>query len=234
MVTGYVELVTYRSRIGSGVSILANAERNHGRLGEKGEEDPSSQPPHSHLLTGAPSAYVGGMLISQKIIDAINEQIGMEFGASMQYEAISSHFVYEALPGLAGHFAKQAEEERDHAHRFMKFVHDAGGRVEIPGIDKPASAFAFAKDAVRISLDHELKVTAAINALMRLAVEEEDHITQNMLQWFLREQVEEVSSMDELLKIVERAGETNLLLVEQYLSGGIRRMPYSGAGESAE
>jgi ferritin len=166
------------------------------------------------------------MLVTQRIIDAINEQIGMEFGASMQYEAISAHFAYEALLGLSAHFAQQAAEERDHAHRFMKFVNDAGGRVMIPGIQQPVSTFSFAKDAVKISLDHELKVTAAINNLMKLAVEESDHITQNMLQWFLKEQVEEVSSMDELLKIVERAGETNLLLVEQYLATG--RKPYGG------
>jgi ferritin len=160
------------------------------------------------------------MLIKQPVIDAINQQIGMEFQASIQYEAISAHFAWQALPVLSAHFAKQAEEEREHAHRFMKFVIDAGGRVIIPEIHRPAHDFPFAKDAVRQALEHEYKVTYAINDLMKLAVADQDYITQNMLQWFIKEQLEEVSSMDELLKIVERAGETGLLMVEQYLATG--------------
>jgi ferritin len=172
------------------------------------------------------------MLVSKPIIDALNEQIAMEFGASMQYEAIAAHFAAEALPALSAHFARQASEERDHAHRFMKFVIDAGGRVVLSAIEQPLNQFAFAKDAIRASLDHELKVTAAINGIMKQAVKEEDHLTQHMLQWFIGEQLEEVSSMDELLKIIERAGETNLLLVEQYLSSGKRPQPHATeAGE---
>jgi len=171
------------------------------------------------------------MLVSKEIIAAINDQIAMEFGASMQYEAISAHFAAEALPALSAHFARQAEEERDHAHRFMKFVIDAGGRVVLSAIKEPTNQFAFAKDAVRASLEHELKVTAAINAIMKQAVKEEDHLTQHMLQWFIGEQLEEAASMDELLKIVERAGETNLLLVEQYLASGKRPSSREAGGE---
>jgi ferritin len=158
------------------------------------------------------------MLVSQNILDAINEQIGKEFEASLQYEAISAHFAAESLPNLSRHFAKQATEEREHAHRFMRFVIDAGGRVVIPGIAAPQCSFASAREAVRLSLDRELAVTDMINRIVDLALKENDHITNNFLQWFLKEQLEEVSSMDQLLKIVERAGEPNLLLVEQLLA----------------
>jgi ferritin len=160
------------------------------------------------------------MLVSQKIIDAINGQIGMEFAASLQYDAIGAHFDLQSLPTLARHFYKQSSEERGHAHRFMRFVLDAGARVIIPTIEAPAADFKFAKDAVKLSLEQEIKVTQAINGIYDLALKENDHITSIFLQWFIKEQMEEVSSMNDLLKTVERAGEGGLLLVEQFLAQG--------------
>ena len=157
------------------------------------------------------------MLTKQKIIDAINEQIGYEFSASMQYYAIAAHFAAEALPQLSAHFFKQAEEEKGHALRFLKYVIDAGGRVVIPAIEAPRSTFKAPTDAVKLSLDQEVKVTHQINALVELARSENDYITINFLQWFLTEQLEEVSSMDNLLKVVQR-GANNLLQVEEYLA----------------
>ena len=165
------------------------------------------------------------MLTSQKVIDAINEQIGYEFSASMQYYAIAAHFAMEALPQFAGHFFKQAEEEKGHALRFMKYVVDAGGRVIIPGIEAPQSKFKSAEKAIKLSLDQEIHVTQQINALVGLARAENDYITINFLQWFLTEQLEEVSSMDNLLKIVQRAGD-DLLQADEYLARvGLRTMP---------
>jgi bacterioferritin B len=146
------------------------------------------------------------MLTSQKVIDAINEQIGYEFSAELQYYAIAAHFAAEALPQLSQHFFRQAEEEKGHALRFIKYVVDAGGRVAIPAIDAPKSKFKTARDAVKLSLDQEIHVTQQINGLVELARKQNDYITINFLQWFLTEQLEEVSSMDNLLKIVERAG----------------------------
>jgi len=160
------------------------------------------------------------MLVSQKIIDAINGQIGMELAASLQYDAIGAYFDFHSLPRLAKHFYQQSSEERGHAHRFMKFVLDAGSRVIIPAIEAPISDFKFAKDAVKLSLDQELKVTQAINEIYNLALKENDHITSITLQWFIKEQIEEVSTMSDLLKTVERAGEGGLLLVEQFLGQG--------------
>ncbi|MGZ4967725.1 MAG: ferritin [Chthoniobacterales bacterium] len=165
------------------------------------------------------------MLTTKKIIDAINEQIGYEFSASMQYYAIAAHFATEALPQLSSHFFKQAEEEKGHALRFIKYVVDAGGRVVIPAIEAPKSNFKTPKDAVKLSLDQEVQVTKQINALVELARSKNDYITINFLQWFLTEQLEEVSSMDNLLKIVQRAGD-DLLQADEYLARvGIKTMP---------
>jgi ferritin len=164
------------------------------------------------------------MLTSKKVINAINEQIGYEFSASLQYFAIAAHFATEALPQLSQHFFQQAEEEKGHALRFIKYVVDAGGRVVIPAIDAPRSTFKTAEEAVKLSLDQEVQVTHQINALVELARSGNDYITINFLQWFLTEQLEEVSSMDNLLKIVERAD--NLLQVEEHLARvGVKAMP---------
>ncbi len=159
------------------------------------------------------------MLISQKLNAAINQQIGNEFGASMQYVAIAAHFASEGLMALSAYFDKQAEEERDHAMRFVRFLGDAGGKVEIPAISAPRATFKNVADAIRLALNHEMNVTKQINALVDLALKESDHISRDMLSWFVKEQLEEVSTMDNLLKVVQRAGENNLIHVEQYVLG---------------
>ena len=157
---------------------------------------------------------------SDKVIAALNEQVGMELAACIKYDAIGAHFATEGLPRLATYFFKQATEERGHAHRFIKFILDTGGRVEIPAIPKPPHHFKFAKDAVGLALEGENQVTAAIHELMDLATSEKDYSTANFLQWFIGEQVEEVAGMDQLLKVVERSGESGLLLVEDFVSKG--------------
>ena len=170
-------------------------------------------------------ANIFAMLTKQTVIDAINEQIGYEFSASLQYFAIAAHFAAEALPQLSQHFFKQAEEEKNHALRFIKYVVDAGGCVVIPAIEAPKSKFKTPRDAVKLSLDQEIHVTNQINGLVELARKENDYITINFLQWFLTEQLEEVSSMDNLLKIVVRAGD-DLLQADEYLARvGVRAIP---------
>jgi len=157
------------------------------------------------------------MLISNQMNAAINQQIGNEFGASLQYVAIASNFAGEGLTALAGHFYKQSDEERGHAMRFVHYLDDAGGKVEIPAIPAPRTGFKNVADAIRLALTHEIKVTNQINALVDLALKESDHISRDMLSWFVKEQLEEVSSMDSLLKVVQRAGEANLIHVEDYI-----------------
>ncbi len=159
------------------------------------------------------------MLLSKEINTQINEQIGHEFMASIQYVSIATYFDSEGLPALARHFYQQAQEERDHAMRFVKFMVDAGGHVEIPAIPATQARFGSAEEAVKISLDQELAVTKQINELMDLAIKQNNHITKNFLDWFVNEQLEEVSGMDTLLRMIKRAGEKGILFVENYLQG---------------
>jgi bacterioferritin B len=157
------------------------------------------------------------MLISEKMNAELNAQAGRELGASNQYMNIAAYFDNEGLPELSAFFFRQSGEERQHALRFVNYVLDAGGKVAVPAIDAPPSDIGSAERAVQLSLDWEMEVTQQINTLMDLAIKQNDHITQEFLRWFVDEQLEEVSTMDELLSVVRRAGEANLLFVEQYI-----------------
>src|SRR5437867_1912374 len=144
----------------------------------------------------------------------LNEQIAHEFAASQQYVAIAVYYDAETLPGLAAHFYRQAVEERNHAMMIVQYLLDAGERVVIPGVEAPKTEFADAAEPVRLALEQERAVTEQIVALAQLARDEGDLVGEQFLGWFLQEQREEVASMAALLAVVERAGTSNLLLVE--------------------
>jgi bacterioferritin B len=167
---------------------------------------------------------------------ALNEQVGHEFAASQQYVAIAVYYDAETLPLLAGHFYRQAVEERNHAMMIVQFLLDAGHEVEIPGVEAPQTTFADARAPVALALEQEKRVTDQIAALVALAREEGDLVGEQFLHWFLTEQREEVSSMSALLAVVERAAKTNLLLAEEYLARnavGDQGAPEAGAPPAA-
>jgi ferritin len=168
---------------------------------------------------------------------ALNEQVGREFAASQQYVAIAVYYDTETLPQLAGHFYRQAVEERNHAMMIVQYLLDADERVAIPGVEAPRSEFANPVAPVELALEQEKQVTAQIVELAKLAREEGDLVGEQFLDWFLEEQREEVSSMSTLLNIVRRAGDANILLVEEYLarvgSGGDEGGPEANAPPAA-
>jgi bacterioferritin B len=170
------------------------------------------------------------MLISQAMNKQINEQIGHEFGASLQYVNIAAYFDDAGLPMLRDHFFKQADEERAHAMKFVRYLLDTGGSVEIPAIPAPRHRFGSAAEAVQLALEWENTVTKQIVGLMDRASTEKDYLAHDFLEWFVREQLEEVSSMDMLLKMVQRSGESGLMLVEQAVASG-RALSPSQPGE---
>lgn len=157
------------------------------------------------------------MLISRDLAAAFNQQIGNEFGASMQYVAIAAHFQQRQLTLLAKLFMEQAEEERTHAMKFVQYILDTKGELQLPAIAAPTPTFASSEEAVAAALAWEQDVTKQIGALMDLAVKESDYLAQSFLQWFIDEQLEEVVKMDRLLGVIRQSGEKNLLMVEAYL-----------------
>lgn len=157
------------------------------------------------------------MLISKKLAKALNEQIGYEFGASLQYVSIAAHFTQRQLTLLSKLFLTQAEEERAHAMKFVKYVLDTKGELQIPAIAAPTPSFPTSAAAVEAALNWEIGVTRQITALMEIAVKENDYLAQSFLQWFIDEQLEEVVKMERLLSVIKQSGERNLLMVEAYL-----------------
>ncbi len=157
------------------------------------------------------------MLISRDLANAFNQQIGNEFGASMQYVSIAAHFQQRHLTLLAKLFMEQAEEERTHAMKFVQYVLDTKGELRIPAIAAPTPTFTSAEEAVAAALGWEEEVTRQVGSLMDLAVKENDYLAQSFLQWFIDEQLEEVVKMERLLSVIRQSGEKNLLMVEAYL-----------------
>ena len=172
------------------------------------------------------------MLISKKLEEAINRQIGREMGASLQYLAIAAHFDRNSLKQLARFFYRQSDEEREHAMKFLHFVIDAGGEVNLPEIPAPRSEFGSARECAQLSLDWETEVTKQIYDLVDCAQGDKNYIALRFLDWFVTEQLEEVRLMDELLSIIDRAGEDRLLQVEDYLARESLVSKSAGGGES--
>lgn len=161
--------------------------------------------------------YNPRMLISADLATAFNEQIGHEFGASMQYVSIAAHFRRAKLTLLSKLFMEQADEEKQHAMKFVNYLLDTQADLQIPAIPAPTATFPSAETAVQAALNWETEVTRQITALMDLATKLSDYLAQSFLQWFVDEQLEEVVKMDRLLGVIQQSGERNLIMVEAYL-----------------
>ncbi|MGN6664604.1 MAG: ferritin [Solirubrobacterales bacterium] len=149
--------------------------------------------------------------------DALNEQISNEFAAHQQYVAAAVYYDAETLPRLAAFFYRQALEEREHAMMMIRYLLDVGEEVRIPDIKAQQTSFEDGSAPVRMALEQERRVSSEIFALFELARELKDYRAEQFLQWFVKEQVEEVALMSDLLNVVERSKD-NLLLAEDYIA----------------
>ncbi len=157
-----------------------------------------------------------------RFVEALNTQIGNELSAHNQYLACAVHFDAETMPRMAAFFYKQALEERDHALMMVQYLLDIDADVSIPGVEAPHTSFADVVSPVALALDQEKRVTEQINGLLRIAREESDFASEQFLQWFIKEQVEEVATMTDLLAVVTR-NQDDLEDIEEYVareSGG--------------
>jgi ferritin len=156
-------------------------------------------------------------MADQSFAAALNEQIANEFAAHQQYIGAAVYYDSETLPRLAAFFYRQALEERTHAMMMTQYLLDTSEEVRIPDIEAKETHFDGAVAPVRMALEQEERVGDEINALFKLARDTGDYRAEQFLQWFVKEQVEEVALMQDVLNVVERAGE-NILLVEDYLA----------------
>ncbi|MEO7198233.1 MAG: ferritin [Solirubrobacterales bacterium] len=148
---------------------------------------------------------------------ALNEQVGNEFAAHQQYLAIAAYYDAETLPRLAAFFYHQAVEERNHAMMLTQYLLDADLAVVVPGVAAPESGFPDIVAPVELALAQEKRVTAQISALAAKARDGGDYQGEQFMGWFIKEQVEEVSTMSDLLRVVER-GRENPMMIEEYLA----------------
>jgi bacterioferritin B len=135
----------------------------------------------------------------------LNEQIANEFAAHQQYVACAVYFDSQALPRLAGFFYRQALEERGHAMMMVRFLLDTDAEVTVSGVVAPSTVFGDVVAPIALALEQERRVSAQINALAARAREAGDYTSEQFMQWFIREQIEEVATMSNLLRVAERS-----------------------------
>ena len=163
-------------------------------------------------------------MAADAFVSLLNEQIAHEYAAHQQYVACAVYYDALTLPQMAAFFYGQALEERDHAMMMVKFLLDTDCEVRIPGVDAPETKFADVVAPVELALAQEKRVSEQIFALTRTAREESDFAAEQFLQWFIKEQVEEVATMNDLLTVVTRAKD-DVEAIEEYV-----RREQSGAG----
>jgi bacterioferritin B len=156
-------------------------------------------------------------MAAARFVDRLNQQIAYEFAASQQYVANAVYYDAQTLPRLAAFFFVQAVEERNHAMMMVQYLLDADAPVTIPGVAAPETAFDDIVAPVALALEQERRVSDQIGELMGVAREESDYLSEQFVQWFLKEQVEEVSSMSSLLDVVQRSTDAPMF-IEDYLA----------------
>ncbi|MBA2579298.1 MAG: ferritin [Thermoleophilaceae bacterium] len=156
-------------------------------------------------------------MAASEFVERLNAHVANEFAASQQYVAIAVYYESETLPRLAAFFYAQALEERNHALMMVRYLLDAGVEPVVPGVAAPQHGFADVVAPVAHALEQERRVSEQINALAALARQHGDYTSEQFMQWFIKEQVEEVATMADLLRVVERARE-DPLRAEEYLA----------------
>ena len=153
---------------------------------------------------------------TSKFAAQLTVQIGEEFAAHHQYLAVAAHYEGMTLPQLAGCFYRQATEEHGHAMMMVQYLLDTDQPVRFPATGAPQSEFDGVIAPIELAVAQEKRVTAQINELTRIARDENDFAAEQFMQWFIKEQVEEVSKMQDLLTVARRSGD-DLNDIEAYV-----------------
>lgn len=152
-------------------------------------------------------------MIDKKLQDAINNQINKEFAASYTYLAMAAHLDSMFLKGFASWMEKQSDEERGHGQKLLRYMLDRGGNVQLAAIPKPEAKLGSVKHVIELSLAQERENTAAIYDIYELARELKDYASQQQMEWFIQEQVEEEKTVSDILGRLELAGDDKSALL---------------------
>ena len=159
-------------------------------------------------------------MIPKPVHEALRQQIQKEFASAYYYLSMSAYFSSQNLNGFAHWMRKQYSEEVEHGLKIYDFIIERGDRVVLEGIEKPSADFKTPLDVMTKVLEHEKKVTASINTCYELAVKEKDYPTQIMLEWFIKEQVEEERSAEEVINLLKMIGDApaGLIMLDRQLA----------------
>lgn len=146
-------------------------------------------------------------MLSEKMLNILNDQTEKEAYASQLYLSMASWAEAKGLEGISEWFYAQSEEEREHMLKFIRYINERGGHATVPKVDLPPKDFPSVKAVFEASLEHEQMVTGAINDIVALSLEEKDFTTNNWIQWFVTEQLEEESSVQGILDKLDLLGE---------------------------
>ena len=159
-------------------------------------------------------------MASQRVLDALNNQLQMEFFSEYFYISMEAYFADNNLDGFANFFNVQAREERDHAYKIFNYIGRAGGKVVLQGIEQPNINFESPLDVFESALEHERLISNSIHDLVDLAISEKDHTTSSFLRWFIDEQSEEEESMEKIVRKLRllKNDPAGLLMIDQELA----------------
>ena len=158
-------------------------------------------------------------MLNKKVEKKLVEQIEKEGYSSSLYLAMASWAEGNGLEGTANWMYAQSDEERMHMLKIIKYVNERGGNAIISSFDKPPADFKNVKAMFEQVYEHEQKVTASINDIVEVCLNEKDFTTQNWLQWFVTEQIEEEASVSAILDKLNLIGEQNLYLFDRDIMG---------------
>jgi ferritin len=156
-------------------------------------------------------------MLSERFVAALNDQIAREFAAAHQYVALGAHYEGQTFPRLAAFFYEQADEEREHAMKMVRYLLDKSAAVNLGSIDAPKAEFSNHVEPIELALEQERGNTVKISELFAIARDTKDYASEQFMQWFVEEQVEEEATMQSLLDVAERTREIPMLL-EEYLA----------------
>ena len=170
-------------------------------------------------------------MLSKKLQDALNRQINEEYYSSYIYLAMAAYLEDVNLDGCAHWMRMQAQEEHQHAMKIFDYLIDRGGRVLLTEVKAPPHVWESPLAAFEASLEHEQYMTANINSLADLCIAEKDHATNNLMQWYVSEQVEEEAQVEDIVKKLKMMGADGpgLFLMDRELKARPQPTPLTGA-----
>lgn len=157
--------------------------------------------------------------MNNKVAKALSEQVNKEFYSAYLYLSMNQYFEGENMAGMANWMYQQFLEEQFHAKKMLKYLNSRGVKVELEQIDKPIIEWSSTMNVFDNVLEHEQSITASINEIQSIAVDEKDFATMNFLQWFIDEQIEEEENAANIIKQLELIGDNGygLLMVDKEL-----------------